>query len=180
MLDFSRAALPHGGVRPFHQKTTCLTELTSGSCEAHIGSRYAQYLRQHNPRSPPCEICGGRAGRFHCLTQGLRHAIIRFRARILARMKRNKSFKKRFFKYFVTLLQVSLLDAGFEIGSSASVVIRHTLNPQSSTLIPEPQYLNPTPYTIHPESQTLSREPSTLNPHPSNLNPYPQPQTPYP
>jgi len=23
---------PHGGVRPFHQKSTCITQLTSGPC----------------------------------------------------------------------------------------------------------------------------------------------------
>jgi hypothetical protein len=30
---------PHGGVRAFHQKTTCLTQLTLGPCVVQIWSR---------------------------------------------------------------------------------------------------------------------------------------------
>ena len=34
-----RGQRPHGGVRPFHQKSTCLTELTVGPYLVHIWTR---------------------------------------------------------------------------------------------------------------------------------------------
>ena len=42
---------PHGGVRTFHQKSTCLTQLTFGPYVVQIWSRNPQSLRQRNPSS---------------------------------------------------------------------------------------------------------------------------------
>jgi len=36
---------PHDGVRPFHQKSTCITKLTLGPCVVRIWSRYPLELR---------------------------------------------------------------------------------------------------------------------------------------
>jgi len=41
--------LPHGGVRPFHQKSTCLTQLTLGRYVVQIWSRYARNLEPTKP-----------------------------------------------------------------------------------------------------------------------------------
>ena len=38
--------LPHGGIRPFHQKSTCLTELTSGPYVVQIWSRNARNFEE--------------------------------------------------------------------------------------------------------------------------------------
>ena len=40
--------LPHGGVRPFHQKSTCITQLTLGPCVVQNWSR-------NTPKSSPNE-----------------------------------------------------------------------------------------------------------------------------
>ena len=37
--DFHEFDGPHGGLRPFHQKSTCLTQLTFGACVLQIWSR---------------------------------------------------------------------------------------------------------------------------------------------
>ena len=46
--------LPHGGLRPLHRKSTCLTRLTLGPCVVQIWLRNTRNLTQRNPRSPPC------------------------------------------------------------------------------------------------------------------------------
>jgi len=42
----SDLGVPHGGLRPFHQKSSCLTQLTLGPCVVQIWSRYVQNLTQ--------------------------------------------------------------------------------------------------------------------------------------
>ena len=45
---------PHGGSRPFHQKSTCLTQLSLGPYLVQIWSRNTPKNRsQRNPRTPP-------------------------------------------------------------------------------------------------------------------------------
>ena len=39
-------SLPHGGVRPFHQKSTCLTQLTLGPYVVQIWPRYGRNFDQ--------------------------------------------------------------------------------------------------------------------------------------
>ena len=48
---------PHGGVRPCHQKSTCLTQLTLGPDMVQIWSRYPQYFEATKP-SKPTVWCG--------------------------------------------------------------------------------------------------------------------------
>ena len=45
---------PHGGARPFHQKSTCLTQFTLGPYVLQIWSR-DPCPRQRNSRTPPCD-----------------------------------------------------------------------------------------------------------------------------
>jgi len=48
-------AAPHVGLRPFHQKSTCITQLTAGPYLVQIWSRSTPQNRgERNPRSPPC------------------------------------------------------------------------------------------------------------------------------
>ena len=47
---------PHDGLRPFHQKSTCVTQSTLGSYAVQIWSRNRQFQVERNPRSPPCDL----------------------------------------------------------------------------------------------------------------------------
>ena len=38
-FEKSATEVTHGGLRPFHQKSTCLTQLTLGPCVVHIWTR---------------------------------------------------------------------------------------------------------------------------------------------
>jgi hypothetical protein len=52
---------PHGGVRPFHQKSTCLTQSTSRPYVVQILSRYPPNLEGTNPSySTVCYMCSSK------------------------------------------------------------------------------------------------------------------------
>jgi len=51
------ASNPHGGLRPFHQKSTCLTQLTSGPYVVHISSRYGRNFDPTKPAYPTVRVC---------------------------------------------------------------------------------------------------------------------------
>ena len=63
---------PHGGVRPFHQKSTCLTQLTLGPCVVQIWSHIT-------PESGPNETlvlhCVGGDTHTHTLSLSLTHTL---------------------------------------------------------------------------------------------------------
>ena len=44
-------AYPHGGLRPFHQKSTCLTQLTPGPCVVHFWSRNTPAAGENETRA---------------------------------------------------------------------------------------------------------------------------------
>ena len=48
-----RVLHPHGGMRPFHRKSTCLARLSLGPCVMQIWSRNPQNFRQGDPRALP-------------------------------------------------------------------------------------------------------------------------------
>ena len=50
--DDSQESSPHGRVRPFHQKSTCITQLTLGPIEVQIWSRNTLELRGNGTRVP--------------------------------------------------------------------------------------------------------------------------------
>ena len=49
-----RGTGPHGGVRPFHQKSTCLTQLSLGPCMVQIWPRCCHFPGERKPRTSPC------------------------------------------------------------------------------------------------------------------------------
>ena len=51
---------PHGGERPFHQKSTCLTQLTLGAYWCKFGHVSPRILGERNLRTPPCGLRSGR------------------------------------------------------------------------------------------------------------------------
>jgi hypothetical protein len=52
------SSYPHGGTLPFHQKSTCLTQLTSEPCVVQSDHVTLKVSSRQNPRTPPCvRIC---------------------------------------------------------------------------------------------------------------------------
>ena len=45
---------PHDGLRPFHEKSTCLKQMTLGPYVVESWSLTPQTWGERNPRSPPC------------------------------------------------------------------------------------------------------------------------------
>ena len=52
-IELLKLSLPHGGVRPFHRKSTCPTKSTLGPDVVQRWSRYCGFPVERNPRDPP-------------------------------------------------------------------------------------------------------------------------------